>query len=1253
MKIKNDRLRNYITNNTSPTTRSRGNGIGIIDRHFSEDYQSVKANVKGSSRNRYVVNFSGLQSGEISSSCTCPFDFGPICKHQVAVAIEIDIYINTLEPATSSKKPKEKKTKIEYSKDAAIVLPFYAPEDCSLHWLESNTIKRIINQLYAYGHNFSIKSKQAEIGFFEFLIEETYGRSRNSVLIHRQEKELSLQCDCTATNQYLCIHQVMVLEHMFNNMPHAFISEGDQNSIKSAKLREYGFSIEDESYKEYFNFEYDNQELIAVPIHPGTLKLSKYQEGVDEIIEDLVTGDIAKEDAIPVFSQKKIIKEKGLAVAFNFRKDTYMPICMIPIEGNLKKDGSELSTKIVEITAENLVFNRDEYTEEKYGFLQQVLEFSYDGIRNKLTMSENDRAKAIINRIDSLIPQLQQTIVYRLKYYSEYDRKISKKNLTRIKEISDQSTYLSFKVEEEKRHYILKSYITIADITYDMSTVKLEYEFPFVIKDGVYYLNKSLGYSRSINTFIKNPKLSILKSEFEAYYTRLIQPLSTKFPVEINHLEKEMKTLKVKQLKKQLFLSEINGFILLKPMIDYGGKLIEVLNNEGGADELKNGKLITLKRHKEFETQFIDILKNLHPQFSTQRQSFFHLSPSEFIAEGWFLDAFDILKNENIQIFGYEKLSDMKYSKHKPNISVQIDSNIDWFDVNVKVTFGDVEVSLKELQKSVINKSRYVELSNGSIGILPEKWVEKYSHLFRTGDVKKDGIKVSKYQLSVIDSLYDDIEPDAPILEKHHGIKKQLSSFQEISKVTKPRGIKATLRDYQKEGLNWLNFLDEYNFGGCLADDMGLGKTLQIITFLKHFKDKKKPTNAHLVVVPTSLIFNWIEEIKKFCPSLKVLVLTGGDRKKDVTTFKKIDIVLSTYGIVMRDIEYLKKYTFNYIVLDESQAIKNPNSQRFKAMKLLKSENKLVLTGTPIENNTFDLYAQMTFANPGLLGTMAHFKKVFSTPIDKNKDNQVAQELKKLVNPFMLRRTKEQVATELPEKTEQVLYCTMEESQQKLYNAYRNKYRDYLLNKIDADGLGKSKMYVLEGLIKLRQICDAPQLLNDDEAYTDDSIKIKELIRHVTEKTGKHKVLIFSQFVKMLQLIKEVLEKKGISYEYLDGKTKNRQEKVEKFQNDDQIRVFLISLKAGGTGLNLTAADYVYLVDPWWNPAVEAQAIDRCYRIGQTKQVMAYKMICKGTIEEKIIQHQQNKKQLSDDIIQTDESFIKSLSKENIVELFS
>lgn len=473
-----------------------------------------------------------------------------------------------------------------------------------------------------------------------------------------------------------------------------------------------------------------------------------------------------------------------------------------------------------------------------------------------------------------------------------------------------------------------------------------------------------------------------------------------------------------------------------------------------------------------------------------------------------------------------------------------------------------------------------------------------------------------------------------------------------MENVTIPKGIKAKLRDYQQEGLNWLNFLDANQLGGCLADDMGLGKTLQTITFLQHLKIKNKKIPPTLIITPTSLIFNWNNEIEKFCPSLKININVGTNRATTTKEFGKYDIILSTYGTLLNDIEFLKEYKFHYLILDESQAIKNPNSKRYKSVRLLQAYNRLVLTGTPIENNTFDLFAQLHLINPGLLGSIAHFKSNFADAIEKNKDYEASNLLSKMINPFVLRRTKEQVATELPDKIESVLYCEMGTQQQKVYDFFKDKYRNYLLSKIDENGIEKSQMHILEGLTKLRQICDSTAMINEKEDYGNYSSKLEVLIENIKEKTGKHKILVFSQFVKMLTIIKTRLDDENIQYEYLDGQTKNRQECVDNFQNNADVRVFLISLKAGGTGLNLTEADYVFIVDPWWNPAVENQAIDRCYRIGQTKKVMAYRMICKNSIEEKIVALQQNKKQLSSSIISVDEEK-KSFNANEVRELFS
>jgi non-specific serine/threonine protein kinase len=382
-----------------------------------------------------------------------------------------------------------------------------------------------------------------------------------------------------------------------------------------------------------------------------------------------------------------------------------------------------------------------------------------------------------------------------------------------------------------------------------------------------------------------------------------------------------------------------------------------------------------------------------------------------------------------------------------------------------------------------------------------------------------------------------------------------------------------------------------------------------------------------------------------------VLSFIGPNRHELIDEIPKHDVVLTTYGSIIKDIETHIKIEYNYVILDESQAIKNPQSQRFKAVRLLKSKNRLALTGTPIENNTFDLYSQFSFLNPGIFGSIKHFKSTFSEAIDKDQDEYTSDLLARMINPFLLRRTKAQVAKELPTKTEVVIYCEMGKAQRKVYDHFKDHFRQKLQDQIADEGINKSQMYILQGLTKLRQICNSTALADKEKDYGNESTKLDELVRHLTEKVSNHKILVFSQFVGMLHLVRERLEQEGILFEYLDGKTQNREERVNNFQNNDKIRVFLISLKAGGTGLNLTEADYVYLIDPWWNPAVESQAIDRCYRIGQDKKVMAYRMICKDTIEEKIVQLQDKKKTVAADIIRVDKDK-KSFDKKDVELLF-
>ncbi len=580
----------------------------------------------------------------------------------------------------------------------------------------------------------------------------------------------------------------------------------------------------------------------------------------------------------------------------------------------------------------------------------------------------------------------------------------------------------------------------------------------------------------------------------------------------------------------------------------------------------------------------------------------------------------------------------------KSTINVNISEGADWFDIKGEVQFGPFKIPFSTIRQLMLQKKREFVLPNGEIAIIPEEWYTRYSHLMAAAQ-ENNGLKLDKMHLALLEELKTNNLAEVTMSNRLQ----KLRDFQQIEDYPLPAGFTGELRPYQKAGYNWMRFLAEYKFGGCLADDMGLGKTVQTLALLQHQKELF-PGKANLIVLPTSLIYNWQMEAKKFAPGLKVLVHAGPGRQKDAALFNFYDLVITSYGTLRSDIWWFSKYVFRYIILDESQAIKNPGSIISRAVHQLKSDHRLVLTGTPLENTSLDLWSQMHFINPGLLGSQIFFRTEYLIPIERKSDDTKLRRLQNLVKPFMLRRNKKQVAADLPEKNEYVQYCEMSAAQEVEYEKTRSHFRNVILDHIEKKGINKSQIFMLQGLTILRQIANHPAMVNED--YLEDSGKMETMMYKLEEVVGEgHKVLVFSQFVKHLGLVRQKLEDKGISFAYLDGSTRDRQSQVELFQQNKEIQVFLISLKAGGVGLNLTAADYVFLLDPWWNPAVEAQAVDRAHRIGQTRTVFTYKFITRNTVEEKILSLQRSKLKLVEDLVSSEDSFIKSLDKEDIMEL--
>lgn len=581
--------------------------------------------------------------------------------------------------------------------------------------------------------------------------------------------------------------------------------------------------------------------------------------------------------------------------------------------------------------------------------------------------------------------------------------------------------------------------------------------------------------------------------------------------------------------------------------------------------------------------------------------------------------------------------------------SAEVTSGIDWFGVRGEADFDGVKVRFPELLAAIRAGKKMVQLGDGTFGMLPEEWIANFGILAGTGAAAEGEVRFKKNQVGLLDALLA-ARPEVHLDEAFVVARDQLMRFEGVRPAEQPGNFRGELRGYQKEGLGWLYFLREFGFGGCLADDMGVGKTPQVLALLESRREARaagETVPPSLVVVPKSLIFNWKQEAERFTPLLKVLDYTG--LLRDPAQIAESDVVITTYGTLRRDISTFLEHEFDYAILDEAQAVKNPNTDASKAVRLIRSSHRLVMTGTPVENHLGDLWSLFEFLNPGMLGTSRVLQGAGAL---RNPGEETRTILSKALRPFILRRTKRQVAQELPDKIEQTLYCELDTEQRRLYNELRDHYRSQLLKRVNESGLQRSKIQVLEALLRLRQAACHPALVDAAHRETP-SAKFDALLPQLIEVAEDHKAIVFSQFTSLLALLRKELDEAKIGYEYLDGQTSDRETPVKRFQNDPDSRIFLISLKAGGVGLNLTAAEYVFLLDPWWNPAVEMQAIDRAHRIGQTRTVFAYRLIAKDTVEEKVLALQQSKRDLADAIISADNSVIRNLSREDLDLLLS
>ncbi|MBX3230892.1 MAG: SNF2 helicase associated domain-containing protein [Labilithrix sp.] len=621
---------------------------------------------------------------------------------------------------------------------------------------------------------------------------------------------------------------------------------------------------------------------------------------------------------------------------------------------------------------------------------------------------------------------------------------------------------------------------------------------------------------------------------------------------------------------------------------------------------------------------------------------------------------------EDWDLFIPDDLVDVQVRGTSLQANARVSSGVDWLSLRLTFEAEGIAVTQDELARCLAEGRRYVRLSDGSFAKLDPEKVKAV--LARQAEIlATSGATGGKFPLSQAGRIQELLEQvgKANVSAETKELFKKLQDVDEIKVVKKPRNLKAQLRPYQEQGFQWLHFLHDIASGGILADDMGLGKTVQTIALLLAIKslvekeakaegkdDGKKAFKA-LIVAPTSVVTNWMRELDKFAPSLSHIIWHGAERKERQDELEDADIVITSYALLRRDEELLAKLDLTYAILDEAQNIKNPLSATARAAKRLKAKRRLALTGTPIENRLSEIWSIFDFVSPGLLGPLEKFEERYARPID-NGDAKAAARLRATIHPFILRRTKSEVAKDLPEKIETDQICELTGEQSALYGAVLKEVRAQVMGEVERQGLAKSHIQILAGLTRLRQAACDPRLLGLPREFKDDDsgklVALRELIQ--TSIAGGHRVLVFSQFVSMLTLIRRAMEEDGVAYEYLDGSTKDREARVQSFQKDDGPPVFLISLKAGGSGLNLTAADTVIHFDPWWNPAVEDQATDRAHRIGQTKVVTTYRLIAKGTIEEKILELGGKKRELTSAVLSEDVGGAKKLTKGDLEELF-
>jgi superfamily II DNA or RNA helicase len=1194
----------------------------------------------GNSPQWFEVRVSGLtKEGQIKQKCNCQ-EFKPVCQHAVAALLHLDREMTAHAEANSDSTVQvvsdSGESEIEMdSIELTTVMLNTSSTDWPLVKMIATDKRVIVLQAVDYQVHASLDFRSEKHSIY---------------LRHNDGGSFTTRCSCKERRNRLCVHKAAVFMQLLNERgEHYFEYLRDWTEEKDRLLSEYGFSTKD-PLDSLFEFYFGNGSIKLKVLAPTLRKLAAFDSYDDLQIAGTTTG---ADDSFSIPSRQVQVKsgQDRYGILFNLQVGQPYPGFSLSLF-SARFDGSSslpVSHLTIYDTGNRQSSRPGMYL--NYDVLTAAQSMGSETFRNlfgaRVALS-SDTEQPINDYLKRKLPLVFEALLDEPDLFLHQDEVPILRSLVRTR-VAPERLEVSLRLEVENVLARLRPVFTLDG--HELPWEDCQFVGPYIVRYGeTLYLLQNLHLGDHLTIF-KNGPIIVHESAVKDFHRVVVMPLQKLFKVEVPE-EVEMPT-RYMPMVCALYLEEQDPYLFVKPIFQYG----EFKATKDGLNELitlENDQPLVVLRDPDAEEAFWSLVENAHPTWKGQGQSgFFTIHAKDLMQDLWLRHFLQTMQESSILLHGYEGLKKFKINTSKPETQMRVSTGLDWFDVKMEVRFGDQMVSVQELHKAIMARRNYIELPDGSLGLLPQEWLDRYGLILTIADKKGGTIKVPKLYFNLIDDLHDQID-DVETLKELQAKKERIRAFEQVKEVALPANLKADLRPYQKDGFRWLKFLDEYGWGGILADDMGLGKTVQALTFVQSLLNER-PDAKVMIICPMSLIYNWENEIKKFAPDIKYIIHHGPMRRRVKEELTEPQVVISSYGTVRSDIDTFRTILYDYIVLDESQAIKNPLSLSSKAVNLLKAKNRLCLSGTPLQNNSFDLYAQLNFCNPGMLGSMEFFREHFSMPIDKLQDPDAAARLRKLTSPFILRRVKEEVAADLPARIDSIIYCEMGKEQRMIYEQVRLDVRAQLLDRIDRDGIVKSGVFILQALIKLRQICDSPILVNDGVAYPPHSVKLEELSREIAENVSNHKVLIFSQFLGMLDLIKRKLNDLKVPHAYFDGKMnrEQRQEAVDLFQGDPNTRIFLISLKAGGVGLNLTAADYVYIVDPWWNPAVEQQAIDRTHRIGQEKTVFAYRMICKDTIEEKIMDLQQRKKEIAEQLVSGDALNLNKLTREDIVFLLS